>query len=77
MINKCKCMQCEHVCEESEVLIAQNPFDITDMVSGCPQCKSVDSLVTACDAEGCTRVATSGWPSPKGYRHTCGEHYEK
>jgi len=82
MTNRYKCTQCRHICAEGEVLIAQNPFDLTDMVNGCPQCKSVDSLVLACDVEGCDKEATNGWPSSAGYRHTCyvhndGAHHEK
>jgi hypothetical protein len=28
-----------------------------------------------CDELGCKRRADCGWPSPTGYRRTCGEHY--
>ncbi len=27
-----------------------------------------------CDEPGCKKQRTCGWPSPKGYRHTCSEH---
>ena len=74
MTYRYKCMQCSNICEETAVLSAPNPFDATDTIVGCPSCKSVDSLVTACDEPGCTKEASSGWPSDKGYRHTCFEH---
>lgn len=28
----------------------------------------------ACDEPGCIKRRTCGWPSPAGYRHTCGDH---
>ncbi len=76
MTYRCKCEQCGNICDDSEILIAQNPFDPTDMLNGCPSCKSVDSLVNACDEPGCLKSATTGWPSDKGYRYTCYEHSE-
>jgi hypothetical protein len=76
MTYRFKCVQCGSICNEGEYLTAPNPFDTTDTITGCPTCKGVDSLVTACDEPGCTREATSGWAGTAGYRHTCGEHYK-
>lgn len=28
-----------------------------------------------CDEPGCTEQNSAGWPSPRGYRHTCHDHY--
>jgi hypothetical protein len=30
-----------------------------------------------CDEPGCERHADCGWPSPSGYRRTCGEHWRR
>uniref|UniRef100_A0A6M3IH71 Uncharacterized protein n=1 Tax=viral metagenome TaxID=1070528 RepID=A0A6M3IH71_9ZZZZ len=30
-----------------------------------------------CDEPGCLSARSCGWPSPKGYRHTCGKHYRQ
>lgn len=30
-----------------------------------------------CDEPGCKKQRVCGWPSPKGYRNTCGEHRDK
>ena len=30
----------------------------------------------ACDVDGCSHRVSCGWPSPDGYRRTCGQHYE-
>lgn len=76
MTYRFKCAQCGAICNEGEYLTAPNPFDETDTITGCPTCKCVDVLVTACDEPGCTREASNGWPSEKGYRHTCYEHSE-
>lgn len=35
-------------------------------------CKAVQ-----CDEPGCKKQVTCGWPSDKGYRHTCGKHFMK
>lgn len=32
--------------------------------------------INACDEPGCTREATCGFPTPSGYRRTCGEHMQ-
>jgi MinD superfamily P-loop ATPase len=72
-----RCEDCYNICEEHALLAAPNPFDATETVHGCPVCKSIGTLVPVCDVEGCERPVSCGWPSPKGYRHTCGEHYEK
>lgn len=32
-------------------------------------------LLSLCDEPNCLNDASSGWPSEKGYRHTCSEHY--
>jgi hypothetical protein len=76
MSNRYKCVQCDNICQEGEVLHSQNPFDITEAIVGCPLCKSVDSLVTACEVPDCTREASCGWPSPTGFHVTCGQHME-
>lgn len=33
-----------------------------------------DDIGPICDTPGCIRSAGCGWPSPWGYRHTCGDH---
>lgn len=40
---KYRCEECYEVC--SEPLIAVNPFDSDDRITGCPHCKSANSLV--------------------------------
>jgi len=66
------CEECGHVSET--YLSAPNPFDDDDVVIGCENCKSVDSLIAACWK--CDRRAGIGTTASTEYRyvHTCGEH---
>ncbi len=58
-----------------QILVAQNPFDPGDTVTGCPKCLSVDSTTIVCDEPGCWKEVTCGTPIPDGsYRQTCGTH---
>jgi len=52
----------------TEALYAPNPFDPDDTLIGCPLCKSVSSLVQACDVRECWQEATCGTPTDDGYR---------
>jgi len=58
----------------TDALYAPNPFDESDKLIGCPLCKSVNSLVQACDDHDCWDEATCGTPTDGGYRMTCGKH---
>jgi hypothetical protein len=71
---KVKCAECDWGGVESVILTAPNPFDPSDTVNGCPKCHSVDSIVYACDEDGCWDDASCGTPTPAGYRSTCGKH---
>ena len=68
------CDQCGWHGLWSEKLTATHPFDSRDVVVGCPRCKSVDSLLVACDEPGCWNETTMGTSTPQGYRMTCHEH---
>lgn len=68
----------EHRCTwrgaEDQVLRAPNPFDKDAECWGCPECKSLDSMVRVCDEPDCWAIVTCGTPTPTGYRSTCGKH---
>lgn len=74
---KCKCLECDWLGPDTEVLVAVNPFDAEDQISGCPQCKSVETLRVACDVPGCDELASCGWNDATGRRTTCGQHMEQ
>lgn len=75
-VRKWQCGNCEEITLETGLLVAPNPFDADSEVWGCPSCKCVGDFSLICDEPGCKRGVTCGFPTPKGYRNTCGEHKE-
>lgn len=71
---KCSERSCGWHGTEAEVLTAPNPFDPADTLTGCPQCKGLETVIYACDEPGCRAAASCGTVTPDGYRSTCGEH---
>lgn len=69
-----KCSECEAITVESELLVAPNPFNPLESVSGCPACKAVADFALQCDEPECRQRATCGTPTAEGYAHTCGSH---
>jgi hypothetical protein len=69
---KWKCLDCGEI--TTHYLQAANPFDETQEVIGCPVCCAVNSMVRACDKDGCTREACCGITTNNGYAMTCAEH---
>jgi hypothetical protein len=68
------------LCEEcgavhgDNLLEANNPFDESETITGCPTCRAVNSFVAACWK--CDRPATSGTPLIEQYRYVnaCYKH---
>ena len=71
---KVRCTECGWVGQEDALLRADSPFDEGVMITGCPNCKSVESTLGACDEPGCEEFVTCGRQTPDGYRMTCGAH---
>jgi len=59
---------------EKDMLVADNPFEPTERIYGCPNCKEIGSLVVACDEPGCWNPVSCGTPTKDGYRSTCTKH---
>lgn len=68
------CSECDKICTDAEMLRAPNPFDAQFEVTGCPACRSAETLIVACDVPSCTRIGGSGTPTVDGYRWTCWQH---
>jgi|SRR5687767_7269899 len=68
------CRECRETCLEP--LSAANPFDPADTICGCPTCKSAESLVWACQFEGCKAEVSYGTPGGYGFRYfsSCWKH---
>ena len=83
MEDKCICRECGWKGTEDKLLSALNPFDTEDTILGCPDCKSIESCVRACDVYNCWAEACCGYPVDdkvavtRKYMTTCGKHYKK
>lgn len=73
-MNKVTCTECDFQGTDEMLLVASNPFDKDQEISGCPKCKSIETILVACDEPGCWKVASCGTPTEDGYRTTCGKH---
>ena len=75
-VRRWRCLSCREVYLDSEVLIGQHPF-AAGSISGCPRFRAAFDADTEllCDEPGCNEEVAAGWPSPVGYRQTCGKHY--
>jgi hypothetical protein len=68
------CPDCSWRGQDHDLLRAANPFDASEVITGCPNCHSVNDKPWACDEPGCWWAATCGTPTDDGYRSTCNEH---
>lgn len=76
-----RCKNCATVTLGAKLLVAANPFDRQQTLTGCPHCKQCDDgFDLLCDEPGCFEDASCGWPTGhsddawRGYRNTCGAH---
>lgn len=74
VMSKFRCDECEAIHQAVDLLVAPNPFDSQDVISGCPDCKSVGQFTEICDEPECKREAGCGFPTENGYRRTCYQH---
>lgn len=74
MMKKCVCEECNWHGLEDDLLKAPNPFDSKVDIIGCPECKQVESLLYACDEDGCWNKVSKGLPTPDGYKVFCHKH---
>ena len=72
---KVRCEECGWHDYKGRYLTAPNPFDKGEIITGCPQCGSVDSMQAVCDEPRCKMPVSCGTPTKDGYRCTCSKHY--
>jgi hypothetical protein len=77
MTNRVGCHECRHICKETELLSAVNPFDESETIHACPKCKSVEAHYKLCEVEGCPNAASGGYPVMGDYLEVCFEHSPK
>lgn len=71
------CNTCNRMLKNVDFLKAMSPFCADDELWGCPYCKQCDEgFKMVCDVDGCHNIASCGWPSSQGYRHTCHKHLQ-
>lgn len=75
--DKYYCKTCEVVLKIDKLLKGKHPFNLTQEVTGCPNCFSIDSFYPVCDEPGCTETASCGVTTIEGYRSLCGTHILK
>jgi hypothetical protein len=69
------CKSCGWYGLDSEVLTAISPFDPDDVISGCPQCKEINTIMLACWAQDCWEEVTMGAFTRDGtYQMLCSKH---
>lgn len=74
MIYKWKCEECEFIGALDEFDKVKDPGG-DDTWTVCRRCRTPEHVVGVCDEPGCMREATCGFPTPTGYRQTCGAHW--
>ena len=78
LVEKVKAICTERRCEwkgvSSDILTAPNPFETNEIITGCPKCKGINTVVQVCDQSKCWEIATCGTPIDSGYRQTCYSH---
>ena len=70
----CSEIECTWRGLEKDALKAPNPFEPTEIIYGCPECKEINTLVRACDEPRCWVQVSCGTPTKDGYRSTCSKH---
>lgn len=70
----CSDWRCGWRGEESEILVAPDPFNPGSEITACPKCREIGTTRVACDEPDCWDESTCGTPTPTGYRNTCDKH---
>jgi hypothetical protein len=72
-----RCLACNTITEQDDLLHAPSPFDPDIVLTACPECRAVwdETGEDLCDEPNCDRPTVCGWPTPEGgYRRTCNRH---
>jgi hypothetical protein len=73
-VTRWMCDECEWIGMENEIVQFKDP-ESDALWNICPHCRAAEQFTNLCDEPGCDAEATCGWPSPDGYRRTCGRHW--
>jgi hypothetical protein len=73
MIDKWICTECRFVGMGDKFDKVKDPRG-PDTWNVCPQCRTPEHAVFACDEPGCNEESSCGFPTDTGYRRTCFRH---
>ena len=74
-MSKWMCEDCKWQGTNEQVLVADNPFLPSHRITGCPDCREVNTMRELCDEPGCCQYSDCGFPTDDGgYRRTCFDH---
>lgn len=62
-MTKISCKECGWKGDEQSLLTANNPFHLSEQITGCPQCDSINSTIQVCDVPDCWDDINSCWPN--------------
>jgi len=76
------CKECKWIGTKNQMLKGKHPFEDNEIITGCPNCKEINSLRTKCMVEGCKEISTcistltgQTKTTKNGYFY-CYKHYE-
>lgn len=70
-----RCPNCSWTGTPDGLLKAPSPFDPEDLLTACPNCKTVEDTDHLCDIEGCRELSGMGVPMKDGsYTWRCHNH---
>lgn len=72
--HKYRCTDCDWRGIGEDLLTAENPFNKSDTIVGCPGCKLIDVVLNVCDEGDCWEFVTNGMVDGGVYRNRCSEH---
>jgi len=74
-----QCKNCDWLGLDKDLLVAANPFNSEDLISGCPGCKQVaPGFERLCCVQGCKKLICNGFVTKAhGYLFTCHEHHKE
>lgn len=72
---KVTCTNCGKFFSAKDILVGQNPFKKEMTIYGCPNCKEIETFVTACDFVGCSEEHFMYYSHGNFRLGVCTEHY--
>lgn len=75
--DKVTCNKCYWEGNMTQMLMSTNPFDLAEVIIGCPKCFSINSLSTVCCIPECWEGTTHGFSVKDDYLWICSDHFKE